>query len=66
MSKPILQGNTLLKALDEIYKIYHPSAAFDSNLETMKSASGKRHTGEKHNPGEETNKPQQRSEVCGK
>ena len=26
----------------------------------MKSASGKRHPGEKHSPGEETNRPQQR------
>ena len=41
-------------------------APFESNLETMKSASGKRHPGEKHNPGEETNRPQQCSEACGK
>ena len=32
----------------------------------MKSASGKRHPGEKHNPGKETSRPQQCSEACGK
>ena len=30
---------------------------FDSNLETMKNVSGKRHPGEKHNPGEESIAP---------
>ena len=34
--------NTRKKALDEIYNIHTPS---ESNLKTMKSASGKRHPG---------------------
>jgi len=37
----------------------HTFALFESNLENMKSASGKRHPGEKHSPGEETIRPQQ-------
>ena len=32
----------------------------------MESAFGKRHPGEKHNPGEETSRPRQSSEACGK
>ena len=47
-------------------KSAHTFAPFDSNLETMRSASGKRHPGEKHNPGEETSRPRQCSEACGK
>ena len=31
-------------------KDLHSFEPFESNLETMKSASGKRHPGEKHNP----------------
>ena len=44
---------------------------FSTNLKTrrekktMKSASGKRHPGEKHSPGEETSKPQRCSEALG-
>ena len=41
----------------------HTFAPSDSNLETMRSASGKRHPGEKHNPGEETSRPQQCREL---
>jgi len=32
----------------------------------MKSASSKRHPGEKHTPEEETSRPQQCSKACGK
>ena len=49
--------------LDEIYKIYILFAPFDSNLKTMKSASGKRPPDEAHGPGEETIRPQQCSEA---
>ena len=42
-----------------------PSESNDSNLKTMKSASGKRHLGEKHSPGEETIRQQQCSEARG-
>ena len=57
------------KALDEIYKIYHPSvpsAPFDSNLKTKKSASGKRPPDAAHGSGDETIRPQQCSEAWGK
>ena len=40
--RQILQENIRWKALDEIYNIYTPS---ESNLKSMKSASGKRHPG---------------------
>jgi hypothetical protein len=39
---------------------------FESNLKTLKSASGKRHPGEKHSPRAETGRPQQCSEPRGK
>jgi hypothetical protein len=39
---------------------------FESNLKTLKNASGKRHPGEKHSPREETGRPQQCSEARGK
>ena len=44
----------------------HTFPPLESNLKTMKSASGKRHPGEKHRPGEETGRPQQCSEAWGK
>ena len=40
----LLQANTRLKAFAEIYTI-HSFALLESNLKTMKSASGKRHPG---------------------
>ena len=42
------------------------NAPFEPNLETTKSASGKRHPSEKRSTGEETIRPQQRSEAWGK
>ena len=57
--------NTRLKALDEIYKMYtyaHTFALLDSNLETMKSASGKRPPDEAHGPEKEAIRPQQRGQ----
>ena len=45
---------------------HHTFEPVDSNLETMKIASSKRQPGEEHNPGEETSRPQQCSEACGK
>ena len=53
---------------NEIMKMYTNTlmrtiTPFESNLKTMKSASGKGHPGEKHSPGEETSRPQQCSEA---
>ena len=46
----LLLVNTRWKGLDKIYQIHmrpHYIALFESNLETTKSAPGKRHPGEK-------------------
>ena len=53
-----------MKTLAEIYTI-HSFVLLEPNLKTMKSASGKRHPGEKQSTGEETSRPQQRSEAWG-
>ena len=52
----------LMRLLEKRTEV-HTSAPSESNLKTMKSASGKRHPGEKHNPLEEISRPQQCSEA---
>ena len=49
-------------ALAEIYTI-SSFAQLESNLKTMKSASGKRHPGDQQSNGEETSRPHQCSEA---
>ena len=56
-----LKGNAQFAVCFELYKDLRRFSLSKSSLETTRSASSKRHPGEKQSTGEETGKSQQRS-----